>query len=199
MTAAVVDNTPDARLPRWRQHAATVTGPVPDDALTLQEVADQTGLKPRYITTAMLSDAHGDRSVLRQIARPAYDHAGTPYWSPEQVADYFERSAARFDVNQELRHLPLIDAEEAVRRQVTSLRGLQRLSEVPLGTLHRWKVGPGFPDPVAIMKVNSPTPRVLYSWEAFKAYATDVRAAWLADHPEVNLNDPGKVITHVTG
>jgi hypothetical protein len=199
MTAAVASDEPStARLPLWREHAIAVDF-VPDDALTLHEVAAQTGLKTRTIMTAVLSDAHGQRSVLHRISRPAYDHLGVPYWTSAQVADYFERSAARYDVREEFRALPTIDETEAVKRQVTSLRGLQRLSTVPLGTLHRWKVSPGFPAPVALMEVDSPTPRLLYSWTDFKAYVADRRASWLADHPEVDLDDPAKVITAVLG
>lgn len=199
MTAAVASDEPStAHLPLWREQATAVTE-LPEDALNLQEVAGQTGLKTRTIMTAVLSDAHGQRSVLRQISRPAYDHFGTPYWTPAQVADYFEQSAARFDVREEFRTLPVINGEEAVRRQATSLRGLQRLSTVPLGTLHRWKVAPGFPTPVALMEVDSPTPRLLYSWADFKTYVKNRRASWLVDHPEVNLDDPALVITAVLG
>lgn len=199
MTTAVADEpSTAARLPLWREQAATVNS-APDGSLTLQEVAAQTGLKPRTIMTAVLSDAHGERSVLRRISRPAYDHAGVPLWSPEQVADYFERSAARYDVREEFRGLPTITEEQAVARQATSLRGLQRLSTVPLGTLHRWKISPGFPRPVALMEVDSPTPRLLYSWAAFKVYVADRRASWLLDHPEVNLDDPARRVTAVSG
>lgn len=200
MTTAVADepNTAAARLPLWREQAIGVDF-TPDGALTLQEVAAQTGLKTRTIMTAVLSDAHGERSVLRQISRPRYDLSGVPLWGAEQVADYFERSAARYDVREEFRSLPTINEAQAVERQVTSLRGLQRLSTVPLGTLHRWKVSPGFPAPVALMEVDSPTPRLLYSWAAFKTYVKARRSSWLADHPEVNLDDPDKVITAVLG
>lgn len=198
MTTAVADEPNTARLPLWREQAIGVDSR-PDDALTLQEVAAQTGLKARTIMTAVLSDAHGQRSVLRQISRPRYDLSGVPLWGTEQVADYFERSAARYDVREEFRNLPTVDEAGAVAMQATSLRGLQRLSTVPLGTLHRWKVSPGFPEPIALMEIDSPTPRLLYSWAAFKTYVIARRASWLADHPQVDLESPDRRVTAVLG
>ena len=197
MTTAVTTEDPPraARVPQWRKQAKALTMP-PADALALQQVADETGLKPKTITTSMYSTAHtGERSLLRQIARPAYDVHGVPYWEPEQVADYFAQIERRFNVRQEFAHLTTVDRIGAEELQAASLHGLWRLSTIPVGTLHRWKLSGGFPPPIAIMEVESPTPRLLYSWPDFVAYVKKHRPRWLVRHPDINLDDPKLRVT----
>jgi hypothetical protein len=155
---------------------------VPDGALSLREVADQTGLRPTTVLTAMHSSAHtGDRARMRRLSRPAYNVNGTPYWSPDQVADYHSQVAARFNITEEFKHLPVVNAMGAVQFQATSLHGLSRLSKVPVTTLHRWKLAAGWPKPLAVMKVNSPTPRVLYGWPQVRNHLLAAHAEWFAE------------------
>jgi hypothetical protein len=194
-TAVATEPARNSRTPAWRVRALPMLT-VPHGALSLEDVAARTGLKSRTITTAMYSTAHtGSRSLLRQISRPRYDVQGTPYWSADQVKDYFDQIEARFNVRKEFGHLETVDRVGAANMQAASLHGLGRLSTVPVGTLHRWKLAEGFPPPVAIMEVDSPTPRLLYSWPAFREYIKRYHPRWLARHPDVNIDNPRRVVT----
>lgn len=155
---------------------------VPDGALSLSEVAAQTGLRATTVLTAMHSSAHtGERARMRRLSRPAYNVNGTPYWTPAQVADYHQQVADRFSVTEEFKDLVTVDATGAVQLQATSLHGLSRISGVPVTTLHRWKLAAGWPRPLAIMKVNSPTPRVLYGWPQVREHMLAAHAEWFAE------------------
>lgn len=183
---------PSPRVPLWKHHAEP-RDTVPADALTLSQVASETGLKPTTVTTAMHSTAHtGRRSLLRRIARPAYNVGGVPYWTPEQAADYFSQIQDRFNVRREFSHLMTLDRDAAREIRAASLRGLSRLSTVPIGSLHRWKLIEGFPPPIAIMEVDSPTPQLLYSWPSVASHIERRHARWLARHPELDLHDPAR-------
>jgi hypothetical protein len=174
VSAAVAESSRSTTL--WKIDAVE-HDVVPEGALNLKEVAERTGLKPTTVLTAMHSSAHtGERARMRRISRPAYNVKGTPYWTEAQVADYHEQVASRFSVTEEFKGLVVVDALGAVQLQATGLHGLSRLSGVPVTTLHRWKLSAGWPKPIAIMRVNSPTPRVLYGWP-------QVRACMLRDHP----------------
>lgn len=177
----------DVSVPRWHADAEPVEEIGPG-MLTIAQVASLTGLNSQTIQVALNSDANtGRRARLRALSRPAYNFHGIPLWSPQQVADYHQVVASRWNVREEFRNLPIYSPEEVVKRQLTSLRGLSRLSGVPLTTLHRWKNSAGFPEPAALMRVESPTPRVLYSWPDFVTCLRNDHFDWLADH-DVNLD-----------
>lgn len=167
-------------LPLWRRSAQAVET-VPADALTVTQVADQTGLRPSTIFAAMSSTAHGGKGArLRSLARPTYDLSGTPYWTQRQVADYHQIVAEQLSSRWE--GLPVVDSEGAVELQAVSLRGLVRLSGVPLTNLYRWKGEKDWPGPLAVMRVHSSTPRLLYSWPDVREYIMTHHATWLAAH-----------------
>lgn len=172
---------------RWQDAAEPVEAP-DERMLSLGQVVSETGLRQQTILTAVHSSAHGSRrSRMRELAQPAFDVGGTPYWSRKQVSDYYAQIAARHSVREEFAHLPTVDAATAAQRGLLSLRGLSRASRVPLTTLHRWKTWTGFPAPAALMEVDSPTPRVLYPWAAFRDWVLTHRQRWLARHPEAVL------------
>lgn len=190
----MADSHRGVRTPLWRTTTTAVTHP-PEHSLTLEEVAAQTGLRAATIRTAMYSTLHGPRSLLRQIARPAYNVQGAPYWDPKQVKDYFEQIQTRFNIREEFAHLPTVDRRGAEEIQATSLHGLSRLTTVPLTTLFRWKLAEKWPRPAAIMEVDSPTPQLLYSWPHVREHIKDKHANWLKHHPGVNLDDPNLRVT----
>lgn len=164
---------------RWQAHAEEAAEP-DERMLSLGQLAAETGLSPQTVLTAVHSSAHSGstRSRLRALARPAFNVGGVPYWSREQAADYHRQVAARWSAREEFAHLPVIEsAEQAQQRGLLWLRGLSRASGVPLTTLHRWKLMEGFPAPVAVMEVGSPTFRLLYDW-------TTVRA-WMLTRPKL--------------
>lgn len=184
-------SAPVATTPRpatlWKV-AALECDFVPDGALSLTQVAEKTGLKPATVLTAVHSTAHtGDRARMRRLSRPAYNVNGTPYWTAAQVADYHQQVADRFNVGEEFKNLPLVDPSGAVQLQATSLHGLSRLSGVPVTTLHRWKLAAGWPKPIAIMKVHSPTPRVLYGWPQVRTCMIRDHSGWFAERG-INVN-----------
>lgn len=187
MTVAVTD--PKPTRPRWRAEAEQVST-YPLDALPIGEVAAQIGVSTAHILTAMLSTAYtGERSRMRQIARPRWDLEGVPLWHPDQVADYHNQVAARHNVREEFANLPTVNRAGAIKIQAVSLHGMSRVSTVPVTTLHRWKLEAGFPPPVAIMEVNSPTPRLLYSWLAVREHMMRCHADWFATRaPEIRLH-----------
>lgn len=157
--------------------------------LDLSQVASATGLSAATIQVALNSEANtGRRARLRALARPKWNYQGIPLWSAEQVGDYHRIVAARWRVREEFADLPTLDAAEVIRNQMGSLRALSRLSGVPLTTLHRWKLAATFPEPAALMKGDSPIPRVLYSWPALRECIKRHHAGWLTDHPEVNID-----------
>jgi hypothetical protein len=161
----------------------------PTASLAIAEVAKLTGLSVQTIQTAINSVSHtGKRSRLETIARPAYRLAGIPLWSVEQVGTYHDKVAARWKVREEFAHLPTVDAATAIKQQLVTLRGIERATRIPLTTLHRWKLGEGWPEPGALMKVNSPTPRLLYPWEAVRADIQAHHADWLKEHPSLDLD-----------
>lgn len=161
----------------------------PAGTLTIAEVASLTGLGTQTIQTAINSVANtGRRARLQTIARPAYRWQGIPLWSIEQVSTYHDKVAARWSTRKEFAHLPTYTVVQAIENQVTSLRGIERLTTVPLTTLHRWKLAAGWPEPTALMAVNSPTPRLLYPWAAVRQTIKEHHADWLADHPDVLLD-----------
>lgn len=176
------------REPIWWADAQEVDEQ-PKGSLTIAEVASLTGLATQTIQTAINSVANtGRRARLQSIARPAYRWQNIPLWSIEQVSTYHGKVAARWSTRREFAHLPTYTLSQAVQRQVTSLRGIQRLTTVPLTTLHRWKLGADWPEPAALMAVNSPTPRLLYPWEAVREAIQSHHADWLAEHPDVSLD-----------
>jgi hypothetical protein len=168
------------RPPAWKETAQEHATP-PEGALSLQQVAERTALKPSTVLTAVYSTMHtGNRSRMRQLARPRYNVAGTPYWHPDQVADYHAQVQRRFTVVREFPDLPKVNKQTAVQLQATSLHGLSRLSDVPVTTLHRWKIAEGWPKPAALMEVSSPTPSVLYPWPAVREHMLQNHANWFA-------------------
>lgn len=189
MTAMAVEELPRAAAQLWRQNATEVDALDPAVMLNLTQVAELTGLKPPSIQVALNSTANtGGRARLRPLSRPRWSLDGVPYWARDQVAAYYEIVANRWVVTDELKDLPVVDLDEAAKRQYASLRGLHRASGVPLTTLHRWKLCAGFPAPAAVMWVNSPTPRVLYSWTAVRAYIKRERQRWLQENPDVDID-----------
>jgi hypothetical protein len=176
MTMAVAQNPP---TPRWHDTAEPVDERGPG-MLTIGEVANLTGLSSSTIQVALNSQAYtGRRSRLRELSQPKWNWQGVPLWSAEQVGAYHAKVAARWKIRQEFSNLPEYAETEVIRRQLASLRGLSRISGVPLTTLHRWKLGQGFPAPAALMKINSPTPRVLYSWPALRECMKRDHADWM--------------------
>lgn len=177
------------REPLWHATAEDVDERGPQ-MLDLTQVASATGLSPATVQVALNSEANtGRRARLRALARPKWNYQGIPLWSAEQVGDYHRIVAARWKVREEFSDLPTLDATEVILNQMGSLRALSRLSTVPLTTLHRWKLSATFPEPAALMKAESPIPRVLYSWPALRECIKAHHADWLADHPEVHIDD----------
>jgi hypothetical protein len=182
--------------PIWWEDAQEVDEQ-PRGSLTIAELASLTGLASSTIQTAINSVANtGRRARLQTIARPAYRWQGVPLWSIEQASAYHDKVAARWSTRKEFAHLPTYTAEQAIEHQVTSLRGIERLTTVPLTTLHRWKLGADWPLPAALMQVNSPTPRLLYSWPAVRDAIKEHHADWLAAHPDVVID--GARVTETT-
>lgn len=173
----------DSPTPAWHGTAEPVDERGPG-MLTIGEVANLTGLSSNTIQVALNSQAYtGRRARLRELSRPRWNWAGVPLWSPEQVGAYHKKVSERWKIRQEFSDLPEYEETEIVRRQLASLRGLSRISGVPLTTLHRWKLAQGFPAPAALMKINSPTPRVLYSWPALRECMKRDHADWMkANH-----------------
>lgn len=192
MTAAVKKPSkpePKPRRPLWRGEATQVTE-LPESALTVEQVASQTGLRVTTVLTAVYSTSFGgQRSRMRSLSRPKWDVNGIPHWAPEQVKDYFDQIAARQNVRGEFAHLKAVDKIAAIEMQCASLHGISRTSSVPVTTLYAWKLAEGFPLPVAIMEVGTPTPRLLYSWPDVRKHIKLFHGAWLRKHPEVNLDE----------
>jgi hypothetical protein len=184
----------DPPTPAWHDTAEPVDERGPG-MLTIGEVANLTGLSSNTIQVALNSQAYtGKRSRLRELSRPKWNWAGVPLWSTEQVGAYHAKVAARWKIRQEFSDLPEYEETEVVWRQLASLRGLSRISGVPLTTLHRWKLAEGFPAPAALMKINSPTPRVLYSWPALRECMKRYHADWMkANHVSVGTLDELRV------
>lgn len=177
------------RDPLWWATAQDVDERGPK-MLDLGQVASLTGLAPATIQVALNSEANtGKRARLRALSRPKWNYHGTPLWSAEQVGAYHRVVAERWKVREEFADLPVLDAAEVIRNQMGSLRALSRLSGVPLTTLHRWKLAATFPEPAALMKADSPIPRVLYSWPALRECIILHHADWLEDHPEVQIEN----------
>jgi hypothetical protein len=169
----------DPPTPAWHATAEPVDERGPG-MLTIGEVANLTGLSSNTIQVALNSQAYtGKRARLRELSRPKWNWAGVPLWSAEQVGAYHKKVSDRWKIRQEFSDLPEYDEAEVIRRQLASLRGLSRISGVPLTTLHRWKLAQGFPAPAALMKINSPTPRVLYSWPALRECMKSDHADWM--------------------
>lgn len=188
--AAVRDDGPP---PIWHQTAEKVDAVGPG-MLTITQVADLTGLASNTIQIALNSEANtGRRARLRHLARPKWNFKGVPLWAVEQVATYHRTVSERWNVRKEFSHLPILEPAEVVKRQLGSLRKLAEISEVPLTTLHRWKLQESFPDPEAVMRIASPTPRVLYSWPALRQCIVEHHQSWLEDHPGLDLFDGRKV------
>jgi hypothetical protein len=124
---------------------------------------------------------------LRTLAAPKYNWHGIPIWDVKQVSAYHATVSERWKTQEEFAGLPVLTEEQVIEQQLTSLRGAARRTTIPLTTLHRWKLMESFPAPKALMRVNSPTPRVLYSWEKLKECVIEHHADWLEDHPTVNL------------
>lgn len=187
MTMAAEDDT--FREPLWWAYAQRVEQRGPN-MLTIAEVSSLTMLSATTIQVALNSGVNtGNRARLRDLARPQWNFRGIPLWSAEQVATYYEKIHAQWSVIEEFSgKVPIYGVDEVVPQQLRSLRGLSRVSGVPLGTLHRWKRSEEFPEPAALMRVASPTPRVLYSWPAVRECIQRHHADWLATHPEVDLD-----------
>lgn len=185
MTMAATKNTD----PLWYATAENVDD-LSSEMLNITQVAQLTGLTAATIQVALYSEANtGSRARLRHLARPQWNYRGIPMWSAEQVATYHSKIHERWNVRKEFAHLPVVtDAAEVVKNQLGSLRALARTSSVPLTTLHRWKLADTFPSPVALMRVESPTPRVLYSWPELRRCIQDHHQDWLDAHPEVDLD-----------
>lgn len=185
MTMAAAKNTD----PLWYATAerADTRG---SDMLDITQVSHLTGLTAATIQVALYSEANtGRRARLRHLARPQWNYKGIPMWSAEQVASYHSTVHARWNVRKEFADLPVVtDEAEVVKNQLGSLRALSRISTVPLTTLHRWKLADTFPSPVALMQVESPTPRVLYSWPELRSCIENHHQDWLDAHPQVDLD-----------
>lgn len=180
--------TTSPRAPLWHADAETAESVTPD-MLSITEVAELTGLKAATIQVAVNSTAHvGARSRLRSLARPHWIVDGVPYWSRKQVGEYHAAVSNAWDVRAEYAGLPTVTRAEAVEGELTSLHGLQRVSNVPIGTLHRWKTADGFPLPAARMDVGSPTPRLLYHWPTVREHMRSQHETWLIKHPDATLN-----------
>ena len=157
--------------------------------LNITQIAELTGLNSNTIHTAINSEGNtGRRARLRELSRPKWNWCGIPLWDVTQVAAYHSVVAQRWKTREEFADLPTYTETQVLEHQLTSLRGASRRTTVPLTTLHRWKLASTFPDPKALMRVNSPTPRVLYSRSELRMCIKYHHADWLADHPEVDLD-----------
>ena len=182
--AAVRDDTPP---PAWYATAQDVDAVGPN-MLNISQVSQLTGLSAHTIQIALNSEANtGRRARLRHLARPQWNFRGVPLWTAEQVGTYHRTVSERWNVRKEFSHLPVLEPAAVVAKQLGSLRKLAAISTVPLTTLHRWKLQSTFPDPEAVMKIVSPTPRVLYSWPALRQCIIEHHQSWLQDHPGLDL------------
>ncbi|HZE03084.1 MAG TPA: hypothetical protein VE155_15120 [Pseudonocardiaceae bacterium] len=193
MTMAATED--ETRMPLW-QREATPASEITPEMLPLATVCEMTGLRAPTVQAAVWSTATtGPNSRLRELARPAWNYQGVPYWSAKQVADYFEQIGRTWEVRKQYKDLPVIhDVKTAAASQLCSLRGLCRVTgstggmEVPLTTFHRWKSDARFPGPAALMEVGSPTPRKLYHWPTVRAYIQEHRGEWIRTHEGTDLS-----------
>lgn len=170
------------RTPQWHTTATYHETPEPE-MLTVQDVAAQTGLRASYILSTVNNPAGetGPRARMRSLARPDYNVSGVPYWSRRQVADYHKQVNARYNVGTGGLDLPLIEENAAREIEAVSLREINRQTGVPLTTLYRWMRMTGFPAPIAVMDVNSPTPQRLYHLPTVLKHLRDSHAEWFAE------------------
>jgi len=197
MTAAVSMR----KEPLWFA-TAEETDEITAGMLNITQVAQLTGLAVPTIQTAINAEGAntGRRARLRSLARPKWRWHGIPFWSVEQVSTYHGTVAARWKTREEFAHLPVLEPAEVIRRQLTSLRGAERRTGIPLSTLHRWKNADTFPEAAALMRVNSPTPRVLYPWDELRKCIKEHHADWLADPDHAGVAEAldGITITDTT-